>query len=72
MIGALCDVRVWRAGALGMKGVVEEDEEARVGEASSAKSAALRDSRSIILNTDSSHKHITDTEVHLNASHLLL
>lgn len=50
MIDARCEVRVCRAGARGRKGVEEEEdeEEARLGEASSARSAALRDSRSMI------------------------
>jgi hypothetical protein len=49
VIGDRCEVRVCRAGARGMKGAEEDEEDvARVGEASSARRAALRDSRSMI------------------------
>lgn len=43
--GARCDASVWRGGGLGTKGA---EADGRAGEASSARSAALRASRSMI------------------------
>lgn len=43
--GARCEASVWRGGGLGMKGA---EGEGRAGEASSARRAALRASRSMI------------------------
>lgn len=55
--GARCEASVWRGGGLGMKGA---EEEGRAGEASSARRAALRASRSMICTMSASSTAWTD------------